>query len=182
MIKQLFFGVVGMAKQLQRRIGFDALLAFDVSDRGVGGRMGKRWGSLRHLDYRSHSPVAIEQAGRFVPRNKGSSIVFYQSRECLEIAARFLGNSPDEMTASGRHLVLPRGIDEAPNLPRLQIRKRLRAELGIPDDQILVLSIGKSFVRKGSSSCWRHFHLFLKPPTYRVSWSVRYLRSMKPAL
>jgi glycosyltransferase involved in cell wall biosynthesis len=65
------------------------------------------------------------------------------------MAAGLLGISPRDMTVSGRHVVLPRGIDEAPNLPRLQIRKRLRAEFGIPDHQILVLSIGRIFREKG---------------------------------
>jgi len=161
----------GMAKQLQRRIGFDALLAFDVCGTGaMGWRMGQTLGIPTATWITGHIPPSPSNKRAALRAIKGSSIVFYQSRECLEIAARLLGSSPDDMTASGRHLVLPRGIDEAPDLPRLQIRKRLRAELGIPDDQILVLSIGRIFREKGIFELLEAFSFI--PETANVSCIV----------
>ena len=50
---------------------------------------------------------------------------------------------------AGRHVVLPRGIPGPPGLARGEVRKRLRGELGVTPDQLLVLSIGRLVRDKG---------------------------------
>ena len=46
-------------------------------------------------------------------------------------------------------MVLPRGIPQPPLLPRIEIRNRVRRELRLTDDEIVVLSVGRISREKG---------------------------------
>ena len=74
-------------------------------------------------------------------------MVFYQSHELLERTAELLDVAPRELS-SQRHIALPRGIPAPPSLARAEIRSRIRRAWGIPDDQVLILSIGRVFSKQ----------------------------------
>jgi glycosyltransferase involved in cell wall biosynthesis len=140
------------ARELHACYGFDAILSFELASAG-----GLAWRLAQDLDLPAAGwatgsdvrfPVHSSQ-GRNVARTiERLDLVFYQSYELLEKAAGLLRISPGR-TLPDRHAVLPRGIPMPPLLPRDQIRKRVRAEWGITDEQILVLSIGRIFREKG---------------------------------
>jgi glycosyltransferase involved in cell wall biosynthesis len=75
-------------------------------------------------------------------------IIFYQSAELLEKAAGLLGMSKEQMSRD-RHVVLPHGIPTPPLLAKSETRNRVRRELEIKEEQILVLSIGRVYREKG---------------------------------
>jgi glycosyltransferase involved in cell wall biosynthesis len=75
-------------------------------------------------------------------------VVFYQSRDLLDQAARLLEVAQSALPA-GRHLVLPHGIPSPPLLPTADIRQQIRRAWGISEQQVLVLSIGRIYRSKG---------------------------------
>jgi glycosyltransferase involved in cell wall biosynthesis len=79
---------------------------------------------------------------------KNLDIVFYQSQDLLDESAHLPGMDAGAL-ASGRHIVLPRGVLSPPALPREAIRQRLRQEWGIDETQTLVMSIGRIDRDKG---------------------------------
>ena len=137
------------AKKMHHRRKFDVILSFDLSGTGV-----MAWKIGRYLGI----PSAGWVTGKFPkPSSRRKAItralnnldiIFYQSQECFEEAASLLGTSPSHMVQD-RHMVLARGIPDPPSVPRTEVRKRIRAEWGIVDDQVLVLTIGRICRDKG---------------------------------
>ena len=140
------------ARELHQRIGFDAIVSFDLLRTG-----GLAWRLAQDLgipasgwaygsDLRQRVGSALE---RVVERAiEHLDLVFYQSCELLERAAQLLGVRP-EMLPKDKHVILPHGIPEPPSLPRTQIREKIRSALRIKDDQILVLNVGSVVRQKG---------------------------------
>jgi len=142
-----------VAKKMHRRARFDAILSFDLA--GAGGlawRIGADlkipaagWATGGDLNF-----PAVSSYGRAVARTlRKLDIVFYQSHELLKKAASLLGRVTSEMSHD-RHTVLPRGISLPPRLSRNETRHRLRAELGITDEQVVVLNVGRICREKGA--------------------------------
>jgi glycosyltransferase involved in cell wall biosynthesis len=146
-----FFWCRRTVRELHRRLGFDAIISFDLFGMGgVAWRLGEDLGI----------PVSGWATGSDMRQPAGSrrervltqtinrlDLVFYQSRELFEIAAGLLGISSEKMPKK-KHVLLSRGIPEPPPLPQ-ETRKRVRSWLGINDDQILVLSVGAILREKG---------------------------------
>jgi teichuronic acid biosynthesis glycosyltransferase TuaC len=148
----VFFWCRRTLRKMHHRVGFDAIISFDLV--GVGGlawRLGRDlgipaigWaigGDVRFPENSSYRRVLLRAINNL-------DLVFYQSRELFEIAAHFLGISP-EMMPKGKHVVLPRGIPEPPSLPKIETRNRMRSALGIRHNQTLVLSAGNILRKKG---------------------------------
>jgi glycosyltransferase involved in cell wall biosynthesis len=147
-----FFWCRGIARELHRRIGFDAILSFDLlGTGGVAWRLGQDLripasGWAFGTDMRQRAGSWIE---RVVTRAiKCLDLVFYQSEELLEIAARSLGIAPG-MMSKDKHVVLSHGIPEPPSLPVMKTRGRVRSSLGIGEDKILLLNVGTIRREKG---------------------------------
>ena len=147
----VFFWCRRAARKMHKRVGFDAIISFDLI--GVGGlawRLGRYlgipasgWaigGDLR-FPGNSYKRVLLEAI-------RNLDIVFYQSQELLEKSAELLGLSAGRMPKHG-HVVLPRGIPSPPLLARTNVRNQMRGELGIRADQIVVLNVGRIVRDKG---------------------------------
>jgi glycosyltransferase involved in cell wall biosynthesis len=148
-----FFFCRPLARKVHRHTQFDAILSFDLL--GAGGLAWKIGADLK-------IPVAgwatggdlncpvLSSYGQAVSRTlRKLDIVFYQSHELLEKAANLLGRVTDEMLQNG-HMVLHRGISLPPYFSRDEVRKRVRSDLGISSDQVLVLSVGRICREKGT--------------------------------
>jgi glycosyltransferase involved in cell wall biosynthesis len=127
---------------------FDAILSFDISAvGGIAWRLGRLFGIPASGWVTGKTPAASFKVVKRALKNL--DMVFYQSHELLDHAARLLGVAPNAISCP-RHLVLPRGIPLPPPLPKDTVRQRIRREWGIRDDQVLVLSIGRISREKGS--------------------------------
>jgi len=140
------------AKKMHRHVNFDAILSFDLL--GAGGmawRVGRELsipaaGWAFGSDVRSPKSSAL---GRVVARAlQHLDLVFYQSHELLENAAQLLEVAADRIS-HGRHVVLPHGIPEPPSTRTHEVRRQIRTELGINDNQLMVLSLGRIVRSKG---------------------------------
>jgi teichuronic acid biosynthesis glycosyltransferase TuaC len=148
----VFFWLRRRARKMHQRIGFDAIISFDLV--GVGGlawRLGRYlgipasgWaigGDVRLPPNSSYRRVLIQAL-------RNLDIVFYQSRELLQKAAELLGLCPAQMS-NRKHVVLPRGIPPPPSLAKAEVRKRIRKRLNIEENQIVVLNVGRVVRDKG---------------------------------
>ena len=147
-----FFFCRRVARKQHRRVGFDAILSFDlVGTGGLAWRLGQDLG-IPACGWATGGDLRVPKSssfGRAVTRAlRRLNLVFYQSHELLEKAAGLLGVVPDELSHD-RHLVLARGIPEPPSLPRAGIRNQLRSQLKVKNDDLLVLSIGRISKEKG---------------------------------
>jgi glycosyltransferase involved in cell wall biosynthesis len=137
------------AMQMHHRIHFDVLLAIDLI--GVGGlawRLGRILG-LPTAGWATGNVPASRSYEKAVARAlQHLDVVFYQSRELLDKAACLLRVDQSVLPAE-RHLVLPRGIPAPPLLPTADIRQQIRQAWGIPEQKVLVLSIGRICRSKG---------------------------------
>jgi glycosyltransferase involved in cell wall biosynthesis len=140
------------ARELHRRLGFDAILSFDLF--GTGGlawRLGSDLG-IPASGWATGSDMrqpAGSRRERVVTQAINSlDVVFYQSRELFEIGADILARS-GETVRKEKHIVLSRGIPEPPSLPKAETRRRVRSSLGVRDEQILVLTVGAILREKG---------------------------------
>ena len=140
------------AMKMHRRTKFDAILSFDLLGAGgVAWRVGRDlgiptggWatgGDVRVPASSSYAKVVIRAL-------QNLDLIFYQSHELLEKAADLLGVFPTQLT-SEKHMVLPRGIPDPPALSRATLRKQLRQELGVADNDILAVGIGRITREKG---------------------------------
>jgi teichuronic acid biosynthesis glycosyltransferase TuaC len=135
--------------QMHHRMQFDALLAFDII--GVGGlawRLGRTLGLPTGGWATGNVPASPSYEKAVVRALQNLDVVFYQSRNLLDQAARLLGVDQSTLPAE-RHLVLSRGIPAPPPLPTTDIRQQTRRALGISEEQVLVLSIGRIYRSKG---------------------------------
>src|ERR1051326_2853082 len=138
-----------MVQKMHDRMGFHAVLSFDVSGTGVmGWRIGSDLGIPTATWVTGRAPCSSSQRQAAIRAVTSSDLVFYQSQDCWESIADLLETSSTKM-APDRNIILPRGIEEPPDLPRLELRKRIRTEWGIAEDQVLVLSIGRIRRDKG---------------------------------
>jgi teichuronic acid biosynthesis glycosyltransferase TuaC len=144
-----FFCSRRVARKIHLSTGIDAILSFDLQGPAVmAWRIGRElripacgWLTGRIINsayYRRVMMRAIEHL----------DLVFYQSSELLDQTANLLGTSPSQMSRE-RHVVLSRGILPPPALKTSVIRDRLRKELGIGHDRLLVLNIGRIVREKG---------------------------------
>jgi glycosyltransferase involved in cell wall biosynthesis len=147
-----FFWCRRIARELHRRVGFDSILSFDLFGAGpLAWRIGHDLripasGWATGSDMRQPTATGTE---RVVSQAiKSLDLVFYQSRELFEIAARLIGTTP-EMMPKEKHVVLSRGIPEPPSLPKTETRNQLRSALRIRDSEILVLSVASILREKG---------------------------------
>jgi teichuronic acid biosynthesis glycosyltransferase TuaC len=142
----------GLVRAMHREARFDAILAFNLIAGGVAWRLSDHLG-LPVCGWASGEDVRVPSSSmqaRVVRRTLSRlDMVFYQSHELKERAAEVLHRAPGRPVRN-RHLVLPRGIPRPPQLPRAEIRRRVRAEWSIADDDILVLSIGRITRDKGA--------------------------------
>jgi teichuronic acid biosynthesis glycosyltransferase TuaC len=141
-----------LAKELHLRARFDAILSFGlVGAGGIAWKIGRDLG-IPAGGWATGSDVralASTSLGRAVIRAiKNLDLVFYQSRELMTVAANLLGRSLDQMPPE-QHMVLSRGVPSPPPLLRSDLRKRIRKELGISDDRVLIMSIGRVLRTKG---------------------------------
>ena len=137
------------AMQMHHRMHFDALLAFDLL--GVGGlawRLGRTLGLPAGGWVTGNVPSSPSHEKAVARALQNLDVVFYQSRDLLDKAVCLLGMGQCALPAE-RHLVLPRGIPMPPLLPTTDIRQQIRRAWGIPEQQVLVLSIGRIYRSKG---------------------------------
>jgi len=144
-----FLCVAREVRAMHRRVDFDAILSFDLL--GTGGlawRLGRDLG-IPAAGYATGDDVKVAPLsswGKMLTNVvRRLDLVFYQSRELLERVASLLETDEAALESAG-HMVLPRGIPPAPALDRAEVRTRVRRELGIAEDRVLVLSVGR-FVR-----------------------------------
>ncbi len=141
-----------VARKMHQLEPFGAILSFDLASAGgLAWRIGRDLG-IPAAGWATGGDVRFplkSSYGQKVARTiERLDMVFYQSHELLEKAADLTGKKPAEMSRD-RHMILPRGIPAPPSFPKNQIRQRVRAELGITDDEILVLNIGRISRDKG---------------------------------
>lgn len=141
-----------LLSRMHRRVGFDAILAFGLSEAGaLAWRLGQLLG-VPAVGWAVGSDVRADpgsSSGRAVRETlRRLRLVFYQSRELLEVAATLLGVDVRRM-ADDRHAVLPRGIPDPPGLPREEVRARVRRRMHVDEGQVLVLSVGRIERAKG---------------------------------
>jgi len=140
-----------LLKKRHQAVRFDAILGFDLILSG-----GLAWRLARMLKI----PAAGWAFGGDVRVGSRSSygrivrlalqrldMVFYQSNELRETAAMLSGKSPNQFHPD-RHIVLSHGIQRPP-INRTGARRDLRAELGIANDQVVVLYVGRIARPKG---------------------------------
>jgi teichuronic acid biosynthesis glycosyltransferase TuaC len=142
-----------IVEERHERIGFDAILAFDLlGGGGLGWRLGRRLGIFA-AGWATGDDVRVgpgSAAGRALTRTLHNlDLVFYQSRELAGIAAERLGAGSGALDP-GRHVVLSRGIAEPPpEADRRDMRIRARARLGLAANETMVLSVGRIDAHKG---------------------------------
>jgi teichuronic acid biosynthesis glycosyltransferase TuaC len=145
---------IGCAREIKRRHKrepYDAILAFNLIVAG-----GLAWRLARLLDI----PAAGWATGNDVrvPVNsvhgravrtaiERLDLVFYQCTELLEEAGK-LCSRPRASFCATSHAVLARGIERPPELPA-GTRWRVRADLGVHDQELLVLFVGRIVKAKG---------------------------------
>jgi teichuronic acid biosynthesis glycosyltransferase TuaC len=78
---------------------------------------------------------------------RAMDLVFYQSGELRDCAAALLQLKPTALAPS-HHLVLARGVDVPPAVTP-ETRRRLRRELAVTDDAVVVLYLGRIAAAKG---------------------------------
>jgi glycosyltransferase involved in cell wall biosynthesis len=140
------------ARKLNRSIRFDAIISFDLLETGsMGWRLARSlgipaagWAFGSDMRHPKDSPL-----GRVVARAiQRLDVIFYQSRELLQKAATLLNTSEDDLS-SARHIILPHGIPEPPDIPRATVREQVRKELEVSEHEVLLLYTGRIVVKKG---------------------------------
>ncbi len=147
-----FFCCRRIARNLHRRVGFDAIVSFDLIDAGgLAWRLGRDLG-IPASGWAFGSDMrqpASSRLGRVALRAlRHLDLIFYQSYELFQVGARLLNERPAAMD-TGKHLVLPHGIPEPPAEGRASARLRLRSALEIRQDEIVVLSVASILREKG---------------------------------
>ncbi|HZD39097.1 MAG TPA: glycosyltransferase [Terriglobales bacterium] len=142
---------VGECRKRHRQLPYDAILSFNlVGAGGLAWRLGRRLG-IPAAGWATGNDVRVpadSSFGRAVRRAlENLDLVFYQSRELLEKAARLQGRMADRIDAE-RHVVVPRGIECPPERSNAA-RAQRRAEWGLREDQTLVLYVGRIVRSKG---------------------------------
>lgn len=150
------------ARAMNRKSRFNGILSFDLGGAGgIAWRMGQDLG-IPTAGWATGGDLRVSAssgAGKIVRRAlQNLDLVFYQSTELLEKAAEFLGVAVSRMSKD-RHVVLPRGIPMPPRLPKTITRNKIRARLGIAQDDLLVLNVGRLSRAKGAQELVRAISL-----------------------
>jgi teichuronic acid biosynthesis glycosyltransferase TuaC len=149
------YGAHAASRRLMRQMHavapFEAILAFGLGDAGaLAWRLSRDLGVVAG-GWATGGDVRVNRSsrgGRSVIRTLRSlDLVFYQSHELLKCAAALLETDPADLP-SDRHMIVPRGIP-APAPPSGEARRRIRAEWGVSDDALIVLSISRVVRDKG---------------------------------
>lgn len=138
-------------KQKHGQKSYDAILSFNLVGAG-----GLAWRLARSLaipaagwatgnDVRVPGRSSYGRAVRMALQRL--DMVFYQSAELRERAAELCGVTPEQLPAA-RHVVLPRGIEHPPQLSE-RTRRRLRTQLGVRPEQVVVVYVGRVVEPKG---------------------------------
>ena len=139
-----------LVRKLQKKVGFDAILASDlIGPALMGWRLGQALGIPSAAWMMGHLPpqVAVRRAiGRAIVQ---FDVVFYQNLAILEETAQEVQRLYGRRLPLERHMVLPHGIPAPPQLNRELVRAQLRKKLNIEPDQIAVLNIGRVTREKG---------------------------------
>jgi len=147
-----YYTLKGMIRNLHDNKQFDVLLSFDLSETGgVAWRIGRElqipscgWAFGEDVRFKKTSGL-----GKVVSRAlRNLNLIFYQSRELLEVAAKLLDRSMNLMSKK-QHVVLSHGIPEPPFLDKKKTSSQIRAELGIEASQIVVTFVGRIVKEKG---------------------------------
>ena len=141
-----------VAERMHKRENFHAVLSFDLLGAGgIAWRIGRDLG-IPASGWATGNDVRVRRSssqGRAVIRAINHlDLVFYQSHELLRVAGDLLG-IPTSHMSSDRHVVLSRGIAAPPRLARNDIRKRIRKQLGVTENHVLVLSVTRVYRSKG---------------------------------
>jgi glycosyltransferase involved in cell wall biosynthesis len=75
-------------------------------------------------------------------------LVFYQSNELKALGAELLGSHPEALPPE-KHVVQSRGVTEPEAPPGEEVRCAVRSGLGISEDQVVVLYLGRIVRGKG---------------------------------
>ena len=140
------------ARILHGRVGFDAILSFDLARTGgLAWRLGRDLGVpacgwATGTDIR-HGPGT--SLGRSVREALAKlDLVFYQSGELKTLGAALLGTHVERLQPD-RHVVQARGVGEPDTFPGDEVRHALRSSLGIRENQVVVLYLGRIARGKG---------------------------------
>jgi teichuronic acid biosynthesis glycosyltransferase TuaC len=145
---------LGCARELARRHEakrYDAILAFNlVGAGGLAWRLARRL-AIPAAGWATGNDVRLpvnSSYGRAVRSTlQRLDLVLYQSAELRERAAALCDSVGVALHAT-RHIVLPRGIEPLPPMSEA-VRRRVRAKLGLREDQFLVLYVGRIVEAKG---------------------------------
>lgn len=145
------FSCLRTARDMHRRAQFDAIISADLLAVGdIAWKVGKALG-IPASGWAIGGDMRFSSSSRFgrsvIRAIKNLDTVFYQSQELLDRAAELMGLSCEQMPLE-RHVVLPRGILPPPSLPKT-VRRKVRRELEITDDRIIVLFVGRIVRDKG---------------------------------
>jgi len=141
-----------VASRLHKDVGFDALLSFDLASAG-----GLAWRLGRYLGVPACGWATGSDMRRDVNHGIGRSVrktlqnldvVFYQSQELRELAARLLDTNPEALS-NERHIVQARGVKGPSTWPSAGVRQSVRAALGLCDLHTVVLYVGRISRQKG---------------------------------
>jgi glycosyltransferase involved in cell wall biosynthesis len=148
-----YYALRPLVGRLHQSYRFDAILSFDLySVGGLAWRLGRAlgipaagWATGSDIRHSRQSP-----SGRKVTQTlRKLDMVFYQSRELLQIGAQILAEDPERLQRCGRHQLLPRGVKAPPTPPEDSLRAAIRTTLHIADNEIMVLYLGRIVSDKG---------------------------------
>jgi teichuronic acid biosynthesis glycosyltransferase TuaC len=142
------------AREIQRRhrrAPYDAILSFNlVGAGGVAWRLGRRL-AIPVVGWATGNDVRVAEGSSYANAVRRAlramDLVFYQSRELRDCAARLLQLTPAAL-ASSRHVVLARGVESPPDVAP-ETRRRMRGELGVAEKAVVVLYLGRIAAAKG---------------------------------
>jgi glycosyltransferase involved in cell wall biosynthesis len=141
-----------LARRLHRQIGFDAILSFDLAiTGGLAWRLGRDLG-IPACGWATGSDIRANPLGPTARSVREAlqklDLVFYQSGELKVLGARLLGTRVEDLPPE-RHVVQSRGVMEPEALPGDEVRRSVRSSLGVTDNQIVILYLGRIVRGKG---------------------------------
>lgn len=147
-----YYSIRSLVRELHCRHRFDAIVSFDLySAGGLVWRLGRDlgitasgWATGNDIRKNQDSPPGQKVRETL----KQLDLVFYQSSELLHLGAQMLQTQPQQLKRSGRHIILSRGVTE-PKSPTNGVRASVRSRLGVANDEVMVLYLGRIMHDKG---------------------------------
>lgn len=141
-----------LVRKRHLEVGFDAILSFDLALTGeLAWRLGRDlgipacgWATGSDIRANAHSGAGRSVRGAL----QKLDMVFYQSNELKALGAELLATIPDALPPE-KHIVQPRGIIGPEALPGEEVRHAVRSSLGLSEDQIVILYLGRIVRGKG---------------------------------